>query len=630
VNAHTDHSTLSVMDFEGLVRRGVFNAIDVHFARFIGRLAGSADAALLLAAALVSRVTGEGHVCCDLAAFTGKELALPETVEAAVACPDLADWCEALRAASVVGRPGDYRPLILDDRGRLYLYRYWEYESELARFILDRCAQTPGDVDRDLLEDGLRRHFPEDASRAEPDWQRIAAATSLNGKFCVISGGPGTGKTTTVAKVLALMVEQAGNRPLRCALAAPTGKAAARLNEAIVSAKQKLACPDSVKAAIPEEASTIHRLLGTIPDSPYFRHDAKNPLVADVVIIDEASMVDLALMAKLIRALPPDARLILLGDKDQLASVEAGAVLGDICDTGNAHAIPHASGSGAGCLLRENGLVPSISGRIVELRKSYRFGGDSGLGAVSSAIRKGDGGEVLALLRDPVRKDLDWTMLPQPEKLEHALKDAVLRGFRDYSAASGFEEKMRAFERFRILCALRRGPYGALELNRLVEWILGGAGLIAPGQWYHGRPIMITTNDYNLRLFNGDIGIVLREEGADDLEGAVTGSAGRRGGAYALFPAAGGSARRFSPARLPAHETAYAMTVHKSQGSEFDDVLLLLSDRESPVLTRELLYTGITRARLRASVWGREDVLRSAVSGRIRRSSGLRDAIWGE
>ncbi len=522
----------------------------------------------------------------------------------------------------MVGEPGRYKPLILDDRFRLYLYRYWDYQEKLADSIKRRVSEDQPDIDAPALKERLERLFPGD-HEGETDWQKVAAFTAWVKRFCVSSGGPGTGKTTTVAKILALLVEGATSKKLQISLAAPTGKAAARLQESIKVAKEKLNCKQSTREAIPEEASTIHRLLGTIPDSPYFRHNAQSPLPVDVVVVDEASMVDLALMSKLIQALPLQARLILLGDKDQLASVETGAVLGDICDTGHVHNFSRPfcrdlrEITGYEINTNSNGESETgIQDCMVQLRKNYRFGKESGIHAVSSAVNAGDEDVAMAHLVSGKYKDIGWTSLPEPPALPLAIKETIIEGFGDYLKATDPIEIFQRFERFRILCALREGPYGVTAINFFTEKILKQEKLIKPeGKWYAGRPVLITSNDYQLRLFNGDVGIVLQDPEADnDLR---------------FFSiAADGTLRKFHPLRLPDHETVYAMTIHKSQGSEFDRVLLLLPNRESPVLTRELLYTGITRARKSVNIWGTEDVFRVAVSRRNERSSGLRDALW--
>jgi exodeoxyribonuclease V alpha subunit len=672
-------------DLELLYTKGWLSPLDYHFGGLIARLSGNDDPELFLAAALVSKHTGQGHVCFDLSSVAGRPVFEEERAEVPLTLtfPRLHPWRDKIEQSPAVGKPGEFRPLILDGKHRLYLYRYWEYENRLADCIKERSRAAVDSIDRPLLMDGLARHFPETDPGGRTDWQKVAALTSVVRKLCIISGGPGTGKTTTVAKILALLLEQAKGGRLWIALAAPTGKAATRLEEAIAEAVSRLDCPDAVKEAIPRDASTLHRLLGAVSSSPYFRRNAENPLTQDVVVVDEASMVDLALMAKLASALPDHARLILLGDKDQLASVEAGAVLGDMCNTGSLH--PY-SGSAEELLLgaeahsrggEESGGngQPAIATCIVELRKSYRFGEESGIGALSRAIKKGDGAGALELLRNGRFQDIEWKELPHPEALVRALRSPVLEGFRQFFDSSGTSEMWDGFGRFRILCALRRGPFGAAALNTLVEQVLREQRIIQPGQWYHRRPIMVTRNDYNLRLFNGDIGFVLDhwedvengtggarthgarddatdaagDDGVRDDEGdtgtkdgveddARDGADGRRrveSGAgcevrmRAVFPVSNGPPRAFPPSRLPEHETVYATTVHKSQGSEFDEVLLILSDRESPALTRELLYTGITRARKRLVVWGREDVFRAAASKRIQRSSGLRDAIWG-
>lgn len=596
--------------------------MDIHFAGFTSRLAGRNVPELSLAAALVSSYTRQGHICLDLSSVEGSRLLEGADGGEPVVCPELNDWCRKLKKTTVVGNPGEYKPLILDDRSRLYLFRYWDYQEKLTDSIRRRVREDEAKIDITLLKEELVRFFPADQAE-EIDWQKVAAFTALMKRFCVISGGPGTGKTTTVATILALLLEQASSKRLRIALATPTGKAAARLQEAIKRTKEKLHCPNRIKEAIPEDASTIHRLLGSIPGSPYFRHNAGNTLPVDVLVVDEASMVDLALMSKLIQALPSQARLILLGDKDQLASVEAGAVLGDICDTGTEHRFSRRFFSALkGVTGYEIDIAqnvenePGIQDCIVQLQKNYRFGGDSGIGAVSRAVNAGDGDLAVKLLKDSKYGDIAWKELPRPNALPEAIKATVIQGYGDYLRASDPSEIFQVFERFRILCALRKGPYGVDAINLVVEQILKEERLIRPDtRWYPGRPVLITRNDYNLGLFNGDMGVVLPEPSAnDDLR--------------VFFPAIDGTLRKFHPFRLPEHETVYATTVHKGQGSEFGKVLLLLPDRESPILTRELIYTSITRAKASVEIWGRENVFCSAVSRCIERMSGLRDRLW--
>jgi exodeoxyribonuclease V alpha subunit len=531
-------------------------------------------------------------------------------------------WHKVLESQSVVGSPGDYRPLILDDRSRLYLYRYWEYEKRLADDLKRRAAGEINEIYIPLLKDGLSRLFAA-AKNGETDWQKVAAHVSVTKRFCVISGGPGTGKSTLIAKILALNLEQAGDRKTRIALAAPTGKAAARLQEAIQNGREMLPVKDHVKEAIAIGASTIHRLLGTIAGSPYFRHNAENPLPVDLVVIDEASMVDLALLSKLVQAVPADARLILLGDRDQLASVEAGAVLGDICDRGHVQGFSgeffkkceEITGDRID-IIPESGSEPEIRDCVVQLEKSYRFGKDSGIGALSRAVNRGDGDIAMSLLRSDEHDDIKWKALPSPDVLASILKATVIKGYKPYLKAENPLKIFHLFEQFRILCALRKGPFGVSALNSLVEQVLKKEKLINPDRpWYRGRPVLITRNDYNLELFNGDIGIILPDPASNnDLR--------------AFFMPADRALRKFLPARLPEHETVYAMTVHKSQGSEFDRVLLLLPDRDAPVLTRELIYTGITRARQGVEVWGTDSVFLKGVGRRTLRASGLRDALW--
>jgi exodeoxyribonuclease V alpha subunit len=611
-----------------------FSDLDIHFARFIGQLSGSQRPEILLAAAMVSRFTREGNICLDLTSVEGRPLSVDNGDADAVVLPTLAKWTSVLQGCNVVGRPGDYKPLILDNRSRLYLYRYWDYETTLADLIKGRILNAEEnskralrEVDIPLFGECLSRLFP-----ADPDddgdtvWAKIAAFTAFLKRFCVIYGSPGTGKTTVVAKVLALLVEQSKTKELRIALAAPTGKAAFRLQDSIRSNREVLASPDVVKTAIPGNATTIHRLLGSLRNSPYFRFNRCNHLPLDVVVIDEASMVDLPLMSKLLQAMPTEARLILLGDRDQLSSVEAGAVLGDICGTGERK--PYSSDfvrtlktfTGHDLAVSNAGSMPGIQDCVAGLKKNYRFEKDSGISRVCNEVNAGNSEGAMSVLRSAAYGDISWSDTKGPDAMASALKEVINKRFNNYLKVTDLydnsEQALDFFEEFRILCAVRQGPFGVVALNRVVERVLKEAKLIKPeGEWYKGRPIMITRNDYNLSLFNGDVGVILPDYEKDSE-------------LRAFFRDAGGKMRKFPPVMLPEHETVFAMTVHKSQGSEFEHILLILPDRDSPVLTRELIYTGITRAKKNVEIWGSEAIFRAAVSRRIMRTSGLYDALY--
>jgi len=535
-----------------------FSALDRQFGDFLQRLAGDTTGEVRLAAMCTSRARAEGHICVPVAEIAVLEGAL-----------SAAHLRKKLRASKVVGAPGDFTPLVLDKQNRLYLRRYWEYEQQLAQAILRRAGTSSSTRDN-----------------SETDLQKVAATRAVTNRFTVITGGPGTGKTRTVIDILALLHEQPDGERLRIALAAPTGKAAARLTESIRTANQTL------------EATTIHRLLGYLPGSPYFRHNAEQPLSADVVIVDEASMIDLALMAKLVAAVRPEARLILLGDRDQLASVEAGSVLADICAAAE----------------RAKPKEP-LHGAVVELKRNYRFAPTGSIYRVSTAVNIGDADAAIAVLEEDAGNETLWQQLPSAAKLPVALREHVVTAFRPCLETDDPSQALTQLQRFRILCALRHGPFGAENLNAIAEEILADTGLITPRHgWYRGQPITISQNDYNLGLFNGDSGIILPDrESGDEMR--------------AFFVSAEGTLRRFLPTRLPLHETAFAMTVHKSQGSEFDRLLLILPEKDNPLLTRELLYTAITRARKHVEIWSSEPVLRAASSRRTSRISGLGEAL---
>ena len=518
----------------------------------------------------------------------------------------LSSWRAQLEASSLIGAPGDYAPLTLVGN-RLYLARYQAYEQQLAEQLLARAADAP-EVDEAQLSDSLARLFA--FNQQSPDWQRLAAAQAVRRRLAVISGGPGTGKTTTVVRLLAALLEQPGGERLAIGLAAPTGKAAARMAESIRNAKAELPVSEAIKQALPDEARTLHRLLGSRGDSPRVRHDAANPLALDVLVVDEASMVDLALIAKLVAALPPKARLILLGDKDQLAAVEAGAVFAELCEGRGFDA------EAAADLERITGQpVPAempnsrLGDAVVLLTHSHRFAGDSGIGELARRINGGDAKGTVALLQEN-RADLAWNATPSSAALIERLEQGYapyLQAARQGEPAAAFE----AFNGFRALTAQREGAFGVTGINEALEArFKRRLGVPARERWYPGRAVMVRQNDYALGLFNGDIGLCLKTE--QGLRVFFEGDEGYRG---------------FAPARLPSHDSAFAMTVHKSQGSEFAEVLLALPEQPSPLLTRSLFYTGITRAKRKVEIWALPARLAEAVNTRAERAAGLAERL---
>ncbi len=614
-------AVMSMQHARALGRGADFSPLDRRFAEFIAVRDGEENPYLYLTALAASRATAGGSICAHLPALAGKPAGTDGDGTSAARYPALAEWKKRITGAPAVGRPGDYAPLIIDDRDRVYLYRYWRYERDLALTIRARLDAAPDPGDAALLREGLDRLFGA-AQPGEVNWQKVAALNAALCRFSVISGGPGTGKSRTVARILALLIERARaeGKEISIALCAPTGKAAARLQESIAQARGEMRCDGEILARMPADSSTIHRLLGTVYGTPYFRHDAKNPLPHDVVVVDESSMADLALMAKLANAVKPDARLVLLGDRDQLSSVEAGAVLGDICDTGRRHAYSTrfvqqaAQGAGEDLSAFAGALFGTpIADSIVMLRKSFRFGDGSGIGALAAAVREGDAQGALDLLESGRYGDVSL-IEPAAMGLAAALRARIADGAFAFRDAATPEDAFKAYSRFTVLCALRRGMHGVEGVNALVERELGLAGYAHDrGRNYAGRPLMITRNDHPQRLYNGDVGIIMRD-------GTSAPSAVFRSNEGFRF---------LSPVRLPEHDTVYAMTVHKSQGSEFGSIMLVLPDTLSPVLTRELVYTAITRAREGVIVWGSRRALAHAIQNPVSRESGLRDMLWG-
>lgn len=659
--------------------QGWLRRLDAAFARFLVDLSPAAPDELVLAAALLVHMEGRGHSCLRLDELLRDPQAVlgwpPEPASALRAVldglpGDVDAWTEAFRTNPLVGSDdgsgapaaADGHPPLMLRGSTLYLRRYWDDERRVAAQV-DARSRTVLPVDAVAVRAWLDRLFPADAKpladdEAVIDWQKVACAVALRSKLSILTGGPGTGKTYTAARLLALLyaVDPAPER-LRVALAAPTGKAAARLKQSIEVSLAELqdrlgdSLPLAALAAHIGAARTLHALLGARPDTRAFRFDAAHPLEVDVVIVDEASMIHLEMMAALLEALPPQARVIFLGDKDQLASVEAGAVLGDLCRhaqqghyrAATAAYVEAASGQRIPKTFLSDGSP--LAQQTVMLRASKRFGGV--IGQLALAANRGDAPAAAALLRDNGNAAVAWLDAGHASTAvrlalegrgaaagatgaaDAAGTDGVYGGYGGYVTALQARPRadetaaharwtlavLRAFERFRVLCAVREGEWGAMGLNRAIERALVGEGrLTKSGEWYEGRPVIVTRNDAGLGVFNGDIGIALRPPA--------------RGAPLRAYFLDGEAVRSAAVSRLAHVETAFAMTVHKSQGSEFAHTVLVLPREPTRVLTRELVYTGITRARDAFTlVTGRTAALAEALAQPTQRASGLLERL---
>lgn len=589
---------------EGLLRdvhlAGVLGWGDVHVAQKVSHLFGVTDQRVQLALALTVRALRDGSTCLELdevasARYVTDSESVATLPQAAWPEPDA--WVDALLASPMVTAGPDaagVRPLRLVGR-RLHLERYWGQESTVAAELLARRPAPAGAVDADRLTAAARDLLRE---AVDPE-QAAATVVPLFTGVSVIAGGPGTGKTHTVARVLGMLL-RTSDRPLLIGLAAPTGKAAARMDEALSRAAAGL--PDDVAAQLGGlHATTIHRLLGWVPESRNrFRHHGGNPLPHDVVVVDEASMVSVTLMARLLEALRPSARLVLVGDPDQLSPVEAGAVLADIV-AAPVHPVPGLDKS-----LAALGLP--ATGAVARLRHNHRSEQD--IATLAEAVLAGDTDRVVELA---TAGSAGVRFAPTPE--ESGLRErAVNTGVAMVAAArrGAVEEALARLDAHRLLCAHRHGPYGVALWSRQVEdWLAAELGDLDPTrQWYAGRPVLVTQNSSELGLFNGDTGV------------AVLGH-----GQLRVHFARGRTSRAVSPFLLDAVQTVHAMTVHKAQGSQFGEVSLILPEPGSPLLTRELLYTAITRAEHRVNLIGSVDALVEAVQRPARRASGLRDRL---
>lgn len=653
---------------------GVIRALDIEFARFIDRHGGGFTSALQwIACALVSARTAQGHVCLDinglqnadtltLSAVSDDTLAssIKQHYQAHLACYPREQWQQALQSCAAIGTPTDEAtPLVLagsDGQYLLYLRRYWRYERIIRDALLARTRPLPiAPLTRELL-DNL---FHGSGLALEVDWQKVACALCARSGFSIITGGPGTGKTTTVLRLLALLqgLQIAQELPpWTIKLAAPTGKAAARLNESIVGDLQRLnlnapqlneAQRSAWREAIPSEVSTLHRLLGSRPGSRHFVHNSLNTLPADIVVVDEASMVDVEMMAKLCQAMRSSARLILLGDKNQLASVEAGSVLGDLC-AGASHAgytddtldyVAQVSGEVVPATYasanNEATLPNTINQSTTMLRHCYRAEGQGILALADWVNTQAVHTQGISPLRDMFHQHPDLTYVALPDDASVAIQRRdfyrrVVEGYRPYltklreledctpdTIDSWVASLFKLHKTFQVLAPVRHTAYGVTALNQAIERELASEGLLSASRqpWYRGRPVLVTQNDYSLNLMNGDIGICLR----------LPGESRDRVAFYQGEDSQGNPRIRWVlPKRLQHVDTVFAMTVHKSQGSEFAHTMLVMPNQTNPVLSKELIYTAITRSKTHFTlVVPDESALEHALSSNISRQSGL-------
>ena len=565
---------------EGLLatfnRADVLGAADVHVARRLGAMTGEGDEQVLLATALAVRAVRQGSTCVDLATVAD----LPLEDDPGLPWPDVPAWQASVGRSPLVGER-----VLRVDNGLLYLDRYWREEVQVCDDLLARLARPAPQVDTAALDAGVLRVFP----AAGYDEQRTAARAAAERWTTVLTGGPGTGKTTTVAGLLALLAEQAelesgGARRLRIALTAPTGKASARLQESVDAETRALPAAD--RARLGElKASTLHRLLGWRPDSSTrFRHDRGNRLPHDVVVVDETSMVSLTMMARLLEAVRADARLVLVGDPGQLASVEAGAVLADLVD----------------------GFGRRDVSPVAALTTAHRFGG--GIAELATALRGDDADRVVEVLRSGGDVEL---VDPADERAMAAFRATVTEAalaVRLAAEAGDAEAAVAALDRHRLLCAHREGPYGVTGWNRQVERLVADrTGVTHYDEWYAGRPVLVTANDYGQGLYNGDLGVTVRL-----VDGRLR----------VVVPGADGL-KEFATTRMAGVQTVHAMTVHKSQGSQAREVSVVMPPDDSPLLTHELFYTAVTRAQDKVRVIGTEESVRAAVARTVQRASGL-------
>ncbi|WP_421774523.1 exodeoxyribonuclease V subunit alpha [Gracilimonas sp.] len=590
-----------------LLSEDVISILELEFVRFLTQIEPEVKQEVLLAAAACIFAQQKGHVCLDFSDWKDEYLFEDSKSELKLTDDLKKNWFEALEKSSLVSSGNELQPLVLEG-SRLYLHRYWKYEEELCAWLKQKASAR-----LELKQEhkkAVQSVLPPAKDLFEINWQHVAVQLSFLKDLLVISGGPGTGKTFTVLNIIAAQALSHSQQEFRIALAAPTGKASRRLSESIESGKNNLSPEVLSEIEIPDSAQTVHKLLGSDFRGSTFKFNEENHLPYELIVIDEASMLDINMWVRLIRAIGPNTKLIVLGDKDQLASVEAGSILGDICGGDNtfSEAVASSIRDLQGIDIPVGESASPINDCILFLTKSYRFGKNSGIQKFAEAVNALDADKAIAILKNDQLEGLSWVE-PDSEALEQVFKTYVQDHYEDYSRLKE-DQRLKASHKKKILCALRKGPFGVEYMNERAERLIRRyEKRIDNREWYDGRIIMATRNDSLLKIRNGEIGMYQDKEGIIEFEGD--------------HPV------RVSATRLKEYEPAFAITIHKSQGSEFDEVAILLPNQVNTVLSKEILYTAVTRARLSTLIIVNEEILRRIIERSVSRKSGVEQKIWG-
>ena len=600
---------MNVLNYlQELVEKEIISVLELEFVRFLKEISSDESDKVLMAAAACIFAQQKGHVCLDFDDWTDEYLFEDIGSGIKITHSLKKEWKQALRQSSLVSSGNELQPLVLED-SRLYLHRFWKFEEELCSWLEQKSSAFNKLKEPEI--NAIHSLLPPSKDLFEVNWQHVALQLSFLKDLVVISGGPGTGKTFTVLNIIVAHARAHSPEKLRIALSAPTGKAARRLSESIEAGKENLNREIISSLEIPETAVTVHKLLGAGFRGNTFKFNEENHLPYDLVVIDEASMLDINMWVRLVRAIGPYTKLIVLGDKDQLASVEAGSILGDICggDNSFSEAVTQSLQLVQGIDIPMRETFPLINDCIIFLKKSFRFDEKSGIQKFAEAVNESDSDKAISVLKDPLLDGLAW-IEPNSKSIEQLYEKYVLNHYKEFNGLQK-NQKLASSNKRKILCALRRGPYGVEHINERAERLIKrDQKLLGSREWFDSRIVMATRNDSLLKIRNGEIGIYHDREEVVEFEGEQK--------------------TEVSAARLKEYEPAFAITIHKSQGSEFEEVAIILPNQLNTVLSKEILYTAVTRARLNTLIIVKEGILRKIIERTVSRKSGLGQKIWGK